>query len=128
LNNTHNKGSEYHNRSEFLKGYYKEFNDPQNATKRAEERQQTIMDKNIRLARNRDHLDELFDPRLCPGPKRTQMRDDFTYTQYMQNDANNVNFDCHLLKNDLNQFTEAYMKYKDTMRTFAKGGGPKKQG
>ena len=45
----------------------------------------------------------------------------------MQDDANNVNFDCHLLKNDLNQFTEAYMKYKDTMRTFTKDTGAKKK-
>ena len=44
----------------------------------------------------------------------------------MQNDANNVNFDCHLLKNDLNQFTEAYMKYKDTMRTFTAKAPTKK--
>jgi len=68
----------------------------------------------------------LFDPRLAPGPKITETREVFHYTEYMQHDANNVNFDCHLLKNDLNQFTEAYMKYKDTMRTFVKGAGTKK--
>jgi len=75
---------------------------------------------------HRDHLDELFDARLVPGVKKTQMREDYQYTQYMQNDANNVNFDHHALKNDMNQFTEAFMKYKDTMRTIGKKDNKKK--
>lgn len=126
LNNTHNCGSEYHNRSEYLKGYYKDFNDPQNAGTRQTERAQMTQDKASMKNAHRDHLDELFDPKLVPGVKKTQMREDYTYTQYMQNDANNVNFDHHALKNDMNQFTEAYMKYKDTMRTFGKKENKKK--
>ena len=49
----------------------------EHAEKRIEEKQQLTMDKNIRLGRNRDHLDELFDPRLVPGDKKTATREDF---------------------------------------------------
>lgn len=34
----------------------------------------------------------------------------------MQKQADNQDFDYHFVKNDMNRYTEAYMKYKNTMR------------
>lgn len=36
----------------------------------------------------------------------------------MKDEVDNLEWDNHLLKNDLNQYLEAYCKYKGTMRKF----------
>jgi hypothetical protein len=36
----------------------------------------------------------------------------------MKDETDHLEWDNHLLKNDLNQYLESYIKYKDTMRKF----------
>ena len=50
----------------------------ENAATREFDRQQTIQDKKNMKAAHRDHLDELFDAKLVPGVKKTQMREDYS--------------------------------------------------
>ena len=49
-------------------------------------------------------------------PKLSHQHKEHAFTSDMQDLCDKVNFDHHLLKNDLNFFNEAYVKYKDTMR------------
>ena len=44
----------------------------------------------------------------------------------MQNEVEEIEKDNNLAKNDLNQYLEAYIKCKDTMRTFAPSNPPRR--
>ena len=129
LTNSHKGPSEKKLRDQPVERYYKSKKDPELRKEFENIEKQKKDDMKSQLNRNRDHLDELFDEKLTKDePKNNLMRDQYVFTEHMQKECDNVNFDCHLLKNDLNQFTEAYMKYKDTMRTFTNPntGGAKK--
>lgn len=48
-----------------------------NADERKKAAKQTELDEKIRVGRNRDHLNELFDNKLTPGEKKTETREKF---------------------------------------------------
>jgi len=48
--------------------------------------------------------------------KASHYGENFEFTKDMQEECDTQNFDHHLKKNDLKWYTEAYVKYKGTMR------------
>ncbi|EAR99571.3 hypothetical protein TTHERM_00138340 (macronuclear) [Tetrahymena thermophila SB210] len=63
-----------------------------------------------------DHLNELFSNDYKKVKDLSNYQQNFQFTQDMQNDCDNQNFDHHQRKNDLKWYQEAYIKYKSTMR------------
>jgi len=79
---------------------------------------QKEQDRQIKEQNFRDHLFEMSKgmDSLNKMPSHSEYGNEFEFNKHMQDLCNTVNFDHHLLKNDLKWFAEAYVKYKGTMR------------
>jgi len=75
-------------------------------------------DKRMKEQNFRDHLFEMSKglDTLNKMPQSSEYGKEFVFDKNMQDLCNTVNFDTHLLKNDLNFYAEAYAKCKATMR------------
>ena len=79
---------------------------------------QQEIDKAIKEQNFRDHIFEMHKgtDTLNKQPNASHYAEQFVFDGPMQELCDNTNFDHHQLKNDLKWYTEAYMKYKITMR------------
>jgi len=79
---------------------------------------QKEQDKLVKDQNFRDHLFEMYKgmDSLNKMPKESHYLNQYVFDNAMQELTDNTHFDHHLLKNDLNRYNEAYVKYKATMR------------
>jgi len=79
---------------------------------------QKEQDKAIKQQNFRDHLTEMYKgmDSLNQMPKTSHAHEQFEFNKHMQSLCDNVNFEHHMMKNDLKWFSEAYIKYRNTMR------------
>lgn len=74
-------------------------------------------DKKMKAEIYRDHINEMFSGAdFRKEPMSSEYQKNFEHTKEMQKLCNNVNFDHHLLQNDLKWYSEAYLKSKSTIR------------
>jgi len=73
--------------------------------------------EHIKKQNFRDHLNEMSQGMEAMSKvKASHYGEQFEFTKEMQEECDTQNFDHHLKKNDLKWYTEAYVKYKGTMR------------
>jgi len=79
---------------------------------------QKQQDKLVKEQNFRDHLFEMYKgmDTLNKMPTESHYLNQYVFDNAMQELCDNTHFDHHLLKNDLNRYNEAYVKYKATMR------------
>jgi len=72
----------------------------------------------IKTQNFRDHLREMEQgmDELNKMPKESHYLEQFVFDKPMQELTDNTNFDHHMRQNDLKWYTEAYVRYKGTMR------------
>jgi len=83
-------------------------------------------DKKMKKEIHRDHLAEMFGGAdFSKQPIQTETKRAFgtflltkAFTDEFKEELKGHQWENHFVKNDLNQYNEAYLKYKDTMRKF----------
>jgi len=103
------------NGTQSLRSQSIQLEDPRKKEKKLAQREQ---DRMVKEQNFRDHLSEMYKgmDSLNGMPKVSHAHEQFEFNKNMQELCDKQNFDHHLLKNDLKWFSEAYCKYKHTMR------------
>jgi len=93
-------------------------NDADNLKRTQKKSAQEEIDKAIREQNSRDHLFEMKKgtDALNKQPTSSHYDEQYVFDRPMQELCDHTNFEHHQLKNDLKWYTEAYVKYKVTMR------------